>query len=116
MEALLAILVNDTQILACMTYGNRGIVVQNQSADQLTGDSPADEQYHILEGRKLLQIATIDNGKLDMVSEKARHISKEKKKEAILALKNIRDKKKERMSAFKNIVGMFRGKKPEDAT
>ena len=51
-----------------------------------------------------------------MVGEKARHISKEKKKEAILALKNIRDKKKERMSAFKNIVGMFRGKKPEDAT
>jgi len=43
MEALLAILVKDTQILACMTYGNRGIVVQNQSADRLTGDSPADE-------------------------------------------------------------------------
>ena len=98
MEALLAILVQDTQILACMTYGNRGLVVQNQLADELA-DMPDDEQYHIPEGPKLLQIATVNNGDLGGSSGKVRRVLKGKKKGVVSVLKNI-----------------LRGKKPGDAT
>jgi hypothetical protein len=94
MEALLAILVMDTQILACMTYGNGGVVIQKEPADRLTGDEPADEQYHVPEG-KLFQIATINNGQNSgsAVNSKPRQASKDVKQKIKSGLNRLLGKK-----------------------
>jgi hypothetical protein len=94
MEALLAILVMDTQILAGMTYGNGGVVIQKEPADRLTGDDPANEQYHIPNG-KLFQIATINNGQSGelVVGSKARQTSKDMKKMLKLGFDRLWGKK-----------------------
>lgn len=95
MEALLTILVKDTQVLACMTYGNGGVVVQNQpDQPNQAGALPDDEQCHIPVGSKLFQIAAISNGELEGVGRKARQPPKGAIKGLIsVGLKKIRRKK-----------------------
>jgi hypothetical protein len=98
MEALLAVLVQDSQILACMAYGNGGgLVVRDQGAERVTGDEPADEHYRIPEGPSLLRIATINNGEL---GPKMRDEPKDKLAEIIAQFKKLKMKKLKKLKIF----------------